>query len=83
MDGRPGRQVQEAVWLLILELEVAVGSGASVSAAAFDASKFFDHREWETTFDILRELSMLARVLMQMANHVFRLQRCSNRQKQE
>ena len=45
-----------------------------VSAAAFDASKFFDHMERDTTSGILRELGMLARILMLMADHVFCLQ---------
>ena len=68
IGGREGKQVQEAVWPLILELESAAESDIPVSAAAFDASKFFDHMEWDTTFGILRELNP-------MANHVFRLQR--------
>ena len=64
-------QVQEAVCPLIMELESAAESDMSVSAAAIDASKFFDHMEWDTTFGILRELGMPARVLKPMANHVF------------
>ena len=55
---REGKQVQEAVWPLIWAGE----SDSPVSAAAFDASKFFDHMEWDTTFGILREFGMPARV---------------------
>ena len=57
IGGREGKQVQEAVWPLILELESAAESDIPVSAATFDASKFFDHMEWDETFSILRELS--------------------------
>ena len=46
---------------LILVLESAAESDNPVSAAAFDASKFFDHMEWDTTFGILREFGMPAR----------------------
>ena len=60
VGGTEGKQVEEAVWPLIMELESAAESDMTVSAAAFDASKFFDHMEWDTTFGILRELGMLA-----------------------
>ena len=79
VGGREGKQVQEAVWPLILELESAAASDSPLSAAAFDASKFFNHMEWDTTFSIFREFGMFARVLKPMANHVFRLQRFSSK----
>ena len=75
IGGREGKQVQEAIWPLILELESAAESDFPVSAADFDASKFFDHMEWDSTFGIIRELGMPSVILNPLANHVFRLQR--------
>ena len=72
-----GKQVQEAVWPLILELESAAESDFPVAAGPFDASKFFDHMEWDTTFGILRELCMPSVILNPLANQNGLIQGCS------
>ena len=77
VHGRiPGSRVQNAIWPLLLKMEVMTkDEKEGIATAAIDPEKYFDSFCWEVTFQLLDTMGLDQRIWKPMLNFIAHLKR--------